>query len=307
MLSTFKNIVLVFTIGLSLSDDILCQELDLSVVVVGPTSASSTDKSVFPLMEKAIKELANNQKWTTDHFDPNERIKCKMQLSVRSDNGNGNFKCDLLIDASRPVFGSAYETSLFVVNEKDIPISFEGYKPLENNKETYTDNLSALITFYAYYILAMDYDSFSLEGGDTYINILQNMLASLPGNAKGFDESWSSSSNKKNSRFFLLENLTNIRMKPFRRANYEYHRICLDNIAKSPESARSQMISSLEAIAATDVTYPNSFLLQSFLSAKRIEIIEIFKGGTMDEKNKVINTMSTVDPSNTTAYNSIKS
>lgn len=283
------------------------QELDMTVIVIAPNNLTGTDKSMFPKMENAIKELVNNQKWTGDAFEATERIKCKFQLNVKSDLGNNSFSCDLLVEASRPVFGASYETKLFSISEKEIPIIYDPTKQLENCKDNYTDNLSALVTFYAYFILAMDYDSFGLDGGDTYISILQNMVNSIPGQGRAFDESWSSGSKKKNSRYFLLDNLNHVRMKPFRRAMYEYHRICMDGFSKNIESSRAEMVNSIEAIANTDQTFPNTFLLQSFIAAKRIEIIEIYKQGTSSEKNRIITAMSSIDPANSSLYNSIKS
>ncbi|MEP7195635.1 MAG: DUF4835 family protein [Saprospiraceae bacterium] len=306
-MKSLKIVILINFLLVVVIQNIIAQELDMNVVVVAPNSASASDKSVFPIMEKAIKDLVNNQKWTNDNFESNERIKCKLQLNIRTDYGNNSFTCDLILDASRPVFGSSYETTLLVITEKDIPINFDPFKPLENSKETYYDNLSALITFYSYFILAMDYDSFSLEGGDSYITLLQNMVNTIPSGAKQFDESWSSASKKKNSRYFLLDNLANIRMKPFRRANYEYHRLCMDNFSKTPESSRSNIVNAIEAVADTDQTYPNSFLMQSFIGAKKNEIVEIFKQGTQGEKERVITAMSAIDPSNSSLYNSIKS
>ncbi|MCC6816916.1 MAG: DUF4835 family protein [Saprospiraceae bacterium] len=279
----------------------------MTVLVIAPNNLTGTDKAMFPKMELAIKELANSTKWTNDNFELNERIKCKFQLTVRNDNGNNSFDCDLIVEASRPIYGSNLESTLFSISEKNIPIIYDPTRALENNKDIYTDNLSALVTFYAYFILALDYDSFSLDGGDPYIAILQNMVNSMSGQGKSFDDSWSSSSKKKNSRYFLLENLNHVRLKPYRRAMYEYHRLCMDMFTKNVESSRADMVNAIESISNTDQSYPNSFLLQSFIAAKRAEIIEIYKQGTALEKTRVITAMSSIDPSNTSLYNSIKS
>ncbi len=295
-------------IALLLVTQVICgQELEMNVRVLGSNTLTITDKNIFPQMERSIKELMNNQKWTNDVFESVEKIRCKLQMTVKQDLGNNNFIVDLFIESYRPVHSSSYETPMISVNEKDVPILFDPFKPLENSRDAYIDNFSAILTFYAYYILAMDYDSFSLEGGDPYINILQNMINSLPGGARSLDDSWNASSKKKFSRYFLMENMTNLRLKPFRRAFYEYHRLCLDNISKSPDQSRAQMTSAIETIAATDQSYPNSFLMQNFIASKRAEIVEIFKKGNAGEKTKIIAAMSAIDPSNTSLYNSIKS
>jgi hypothetical protein len=109
-----------------------------------------------------------------------------VQITIREDRGNNSFVCDFAIQASRPVYQSTYETPILILNEKDVPINFDPFKPLENSKETFFDNLSSVLTFYAYFILSLDYDSFSLEGGEPYVNILQNMVNTIPSGARGF-------------------------------------------------------------------------------------------------------------------------
>lgn len=297
---------LIFTILLLTGYCGFSQELNFSVKVTS-NAGNIADRTAFEQMENMIKEFMNNQRWTNDRFEVFERIRTTLQISIREDKGNNNFVCDFTLQAFRPVFKSSYESSLLQFTEKDIPIVFDPFRPLENNKEVYTDNLSAVLTFYAYLILALDYDSFSLEGGEPYVTIMQNMIASLPSSAKGFDPSWTSSSGKKFSRYFLFENLTNARMKPFRRAYYEYHRLGLDMSHQDMNLVRRDLVSSIKAIAQTDQIYPNSFLMQTFINAKRLELIEIFKNGTPIEKMDIFNAMSSIDPANTTAYEVIKS
>ncbi len=301
--SIFLLIGVVFS---CLEASVMAQELDCAVKVVS-NAANLSDKSTLQQMENLIKEFMNNQKWTNDRFEPYERIKASIQISIREDKGNNSYVCDLTVQATRPVFKSSYETMLFQLTEKDVPLIFDPFRPLENNREIFTDNLSAVLTFYAYFILTLDYDSFSLEGGEPFLTILQNMISALPSGAKGFDPSWSSASGKKNSRYFLFENITNARLKPFRRAYYEYHRLGLDQSHQDMNLVRKDLVSAILAIAQTDQTYPNTFLIQSFINAKRPEIIEIFKNGTAIEKSDVHRAMVEIDPSNSSAYDLIKS
>ena len=122
------------------------QELDMTVLVIAPNNLTGTDKAMFPKMELAIKELANSTKWTNDNFELNERIKCKFQLTVRNDNGNNSFDCDLIVEASRPIYGSNLESTLFSISEKNIPIIYDPTRALENNKDIYTEQRQALLT-----------------------------------------------------------------------------------------------------------------------------------------------------------------
>ncbi len=279
------------------------QELDATVRVIAPNLGLS-DKSIVTQLEKNIKDFLNSQKWTQDVFEPNERIKCNFQVAISADRGENNLSIDLSIQATRPVFNSTYETPLLNIHDKGIPIQFDPYKNLENSKETYYDNLSSVLTFYAYLILALDYDSFSLEGGESYLQLLNNMINSLPSNVRSGDDAWSPAKDKRNNRYFIIENLTNPRMKLFRRAYYEYHRLAMDNMSKDPAGSRSNLSGIMSDIGRANASYPDTYLMKIFGFTKQKEIIEIFKQGTVQEKQNIKDVMSKIDPANSNQYNS---
>lgn len=294
---------IIFTLSfLYLSISILsAQELNASVRVIAPNLGLS-DKSIVTALERNVKDFLNSQKWTSDVYETHEKINCNFQIAISADRGDNNLLIDLSIQSTRPVFNSAYETPLLNINDKGIPIQFDPYKNLENSKETFYDNLSAVLTFYAYLIIAMDYESYSLDGGENYLVLLTNMINGLPSNVKGGDDAWSATSDKRNNRYFILENLTNPRMKAFRRAIYEYHRIALDNFAKDATGSRAAMTSSLEDIGRVNASYPDAYMMKIFSFTKQKEIIEIFKQGTAQEKQKVKEVMSQIDPANSSQY-----
>ncbi len=282
------------------------QELNAQVRVSYPGLATS-DRSVISRMEAAVKDFLNSTKWTNDVFETHERIKCNFQITLRQDNGDNNFIIDLSAMASRPVFNASYETPLLSIQEKEIPIHYDPFRNLENSKEIYIDNLSAVLTFYAYLIIFLDYESFGEESGEVHLVTLNNMLNNLPSAAKGADDNWSPTARRKNNRFYIIENLTNPRMKPFRKAFYKYHRFGLDQFYKDSNLARQEMTDALELIINADKSYPQTYLMQLFATAKSTEIMEIFKKGTAKEKQTAINLMRQIDPANISIYeNSFK-
>ena len=299
ILSTLFLSLLVMSFGHS-------QELLAKVKVIAPT-LQTADKSIVTQLERNITEFLNNQRWTNDQFDVSERIRCNLILTIRKDLGNNNFSIDFAVQSSRPVFKSNYESTLINIMDRDVPIYFDPFKPLENSKETYFDNLSSIMTYYAYLIIAMDYDSFSPKGGDPYITILDNMINTMPSNARGFDSGWKPSNNNGYNRFNLLDDIKNTRMAAFRRAYYEYHRLCLDTIEKDRDNARKNLATAIEDIASADQAFQGTRLIQIFVAAKKNEIIEIFKQGTISEKLKIYTAMTQMDPSNNSEYNVLKS
>lgn len=287
-----------------MSIQLQAQELNASVRVSAPNLGLS-DKSIVNQIERNVKDFLNNQKWTQDQFEPNEKIKCSFQITISADRGDNNLLLDIAVQASRPVFNASYETPLLSIIDKQVPVLFDPYKNLENSKETFYDNLSAVLTYYAYLILALDYDSFSLEGGENYLQILNNMLNVLPSSIKSTDASWSPTKDKKNTRYFLVENLLNPRMKSFRRAYYEYHRQCLDQIGKDVLGSRASLASVVEDIGRCNLSYPDTYLIKMFSYMKNQELMEIFKQGTPVEKKKVYDAMIQMDPANSSSYETL--
>ncbi|MBK8956023.1 MAG: DUF4835 family protein [Saprospiraceae bacterium] len=294
----FVNLLLFFLAA----NSAFSQELNATVRVIAPNLGLS-DKSIVAQMERNVKDFLNNQKWTQDVFEANERIKCNFQLVISADRGDNNLLVDISVQASRPTHNTNYETPLLNIIDKGVPVVFDPFKNLENSKETYYDNLSSVLTFYAYLILALDYDSFSLEGGEPYFQLLNNMMNSLPSNVRGFDDAWSPSKDKRNNRYFIVENLTNPRMKLFRRAFYEYHRQALDQFSKDPVSARATLTNVIKDFGRANGNYPDTYFMKIFSFTKQQEIIEIFKQGTTQEKQQVREVMTQLDPANTSQYN----
>ena len=77
-------------------------------------------------------------------------------------------------------------------------------------------------------------------------------------------------------------------------------------MANDPAKGRQIIAQALEKIADVNQAYPNSMIVQMFNNTKSQEIVEIFKGGTLAEQDKVIQVMSRVDPANASKYRAIK-
>jgi hypothetical protein len=103
----------------------------------------------------------------------------------------------------------------------------------------YTDNLTSLFAFYAYYIIGLDYDSFGYLGGTPYFQkALQIANNAQPSGMAG----WQPFERNLRSRYNLIDNILNERFKPIREAYYKYHRLGLDVMTKTPEAARKSIL-----------------------------------------------------------------
>ena len=280
------------------------QELDVSVTVNTPM-LQTTDPRVFENLRTAIQEFMNNQKWTDDVFEEDERIKVELILTVTDERSPVQFGGELAIQSTRPIFGTINETPLLNHYDKDFLFEYEQFQPLEFTENQFQNNLTAVLSFYAYIILAMDYDSFSPSGGEPFYQKAQEIVNNIPPNAASTYKGWRASDSNRN-RYWIVENSISNRMRPYRQALYDYHRQGLDVVHKDITTGRAIMSTALQQLRDAEKAYPRTMIIQMFSNAKSQEIIDVFAGGTPQEKNDVIAVMQKIHPSKASNYRKIK-
>lgn len=276
------------------------QELKVKVNMNTP-KLQTNDAAVFQTLKQSIEEFMNNQKWTNDVYEEEERINIELNLTISEESGNNGYKAELSLQSIRPVYGSSYETPMFKHQDKDVVFSYEQYQPLDYSQNTYINNLTSILAYYAYIVIGMDYDSFSPLGGEPYFQAAWDIVNRIPAQVASGVPGWRASENNRN-RYWLVENILSPKMRPFRQMIYDYHRQGLDTMTDDPNVARAVMAQGLEALDAVNRSYPNSILLQVFANTKSDEIIEIFKAGPMEEKNSISRVMEKIDPTRASQY-----
>lgn len=299
-----QNILLVLISLLLTFAKTNAQELNLDIRINTPT-LKLADPKVFKSLETSIKEFMNNTSWTDDEYDALEKIEGTFQINIVDDIATNTFVADFYITASRPVYGSNYYSTLLNHIDKRVTFSYEEYAPIYNNTNSFSDNLSAILTYYAYVIIGFDYDSFSAFGGDKYFQIANNIVASVPPNVSSSDKAWTSLKSDRN-RYWLIENLLNPRVRPYRRASYEYHRLGLDVMSVNAEKAKLVMLASLKTIGDVNKSYPDSMILQMFTDSKKQEVLDIFVPSSRGDRLKVYDIMTQLSPSQISQYSDLR-
>ena len=289
--------LLIVAFGMLLNAPLLAQELNCTVTVIAP-QISNVDASRFEALEDGIREFMNGRRWTEDNFDYDERIECTLQLTVSEAVGSTVFKGSMQVQSSRPVFNSDYNTAVLLVNDGDIQFEWLDNSNILFNPGQHRDNLSSLLAYYAYMILGMDYDTFSLEGGTPYFLQAQAIVA----NAQNAGErGWKASQGKQN-RYWLIENHLSQTFRPVRTCLYNYHRKGLDVLFDDVEGGRLTMAEALIDMRSTNRIRPGSYNIQVFFLAKSDEIINVFGPAPDAEKARLIPILKQLDPGNIQAY-----
>lgn len=279
----------------------MAQELNSIVTInVGP-KIQTTDRSVFRDMKNALQQFLNTRKWTNDAFQAHEKINCSLLININEMPSIGIFSASVQVQSARPVYNSNYTSLLLNFADRDWEFEYIESQPLEYNDNTYTNNLTSMLAFYAYVIIGMDYDSFSELGGTPYF---QKALTVVNNAQSSNRPGWQAIGSTRN-RYWLVENLINSQMTDVRKSVYSYHRLGLDTFEKTPDKSREIILKGLRDVKKARDVNPNAILVISFFDAKSKELANIFSEGALPVRREAYDLIVSIDPSNRSNYDKI--
>ena len=280
------------------------QELQVKVNI-NHSQIQGTDASVFENLQQTMEQFFNERSWTDLQFQKNECIQASLNITVNKYNRDENrFECTALIQANRPVFNSAYTTTLYNNRDANFNFDFQQFDQLNFVEENIDNQLTALLAYYAMLIIGLDLDSFAPMGGT---DVLQRCLV-LVNNAQnlGFP-GWKSFEDNRN-RFAIINDYLDEAMKPFRQLQYDYYRKGLDEMANNAERGRTEISTAIEDdLQKAHQDKPLSLLPQIWTDYKKDELANIYKGkGTQKEKQRIYDILMGLNASQNNSWEAIK-
>lgn len=283
---------------------IQAQELQVRINI-NHSQISGTDVSVFENLQQTLEQFVNERQWTNLQFQRNERIQCSFNITVTKYLRDENrFDCTALIQANRPVYNSAYTSTLYNNKDENFSFEFAQFDQLNFDDEVVDNQLTALLAYYAYLIIGLDLDSFSPLGGT---DILQRCMH-LVNNAQslGFP-GWKSFEDSRN-RFAIINDYLDESLKPMRQLQYDYYRKGLDEMVSNAERGRTQISDALEQnLKTAHENKPLSLLPQIWTDFKKEELSSIYKGkGTQKEKERLYDLLMSINAAQSNAWENIR-
>ncbi len=272
-------------------------------VEVNASKIQNVSKEVFNTLQQSIAEYINETRWTDAQFSVNEKIVCKLLLIVNKyDQATGKLEGELTIQSQRPVYNSSYLTTL--INFKDTKVAFDYQEgdQLVFNEQDMESNLTAILNFYAYMILAIDFDSFAPNGGEPYYE----KAAAVVRMAQSTGESgWKAFEDPKN-RSAVLSAYTDKATSGIREIIYNYHRQGLDQMVVAVDKGRQVITKQIETLKAVYDAQPMSVCLSMFKDAKFDELVNIYSKANQTEKDQVYEILNGIYPAEQERLNKIK-
>lgn len=276
------------------------QELNCTVEV-NSDQVQGTNKQVFNTLKEAISQYMNENHFTNAQYAANEKIDCQLYFTIKEQNDN-TFSGDLQIQATRPVYNSSYITTLINFKDSKIEFDYQENEPLIFSPSTFESQLTAILNYYAYLILAIDSDSFQLNGGDPYYQAMEQIVQM--GQSSG-ETGWKAFEDSKN-RAAVLAAYTEPSTSAIRDLLYQYHRRGLDEMSVSPDKGRQTIAKSLEDIQKVYDGNSMSVALSMFKDAKMDELVNVFSKGTQEERKDAYDLLSPIYPTEMDRINKIR-
>ncbi|UXX79249.1 DUF4835 family protein [Reichenbachiella carrageenanivorans] len=298
MKNSSLSIFILFLLGVSGYAN--AQELNCQVAVEA-IQIESTERRVFDEMEVEFAKFLNDRKWADERFENNERINCGINITLESQPSLGNFQATVQVVSARPVFNSTYDAVMINYADRDFDFEYTESQPLDFQPTTFMSNITSILGFYAYMIIANDYDSFEKLGGQRYYEAAWQVVSNAQQSGySGWDQF-----NSVRNRYWWAENSIDQVMEPMREAMYEYHIKGLDMMADNPEEGRTNILAALKKVQEVNRSKPRAIMVISFLDAKMDELVGIFSEGNMAERREVYNILKALEPAKTEQFGKI--
>ena len=276
------------------------QELKCDVEV-NSQSVEGTNKSVFDNLKESISTYMNETKFSNAIFSPNEKIECRLFLTVK-EYADDRIKGELQLQVSRPVYNSTYTTTLFNFRDTRVEFDYREGDPLIFNENSVENNLTALLDYYAYLFLAIDFDSFSPKGGQQFYDKAQTVVQQ----AQSMGEiGWRTFEDNKN-RAAVLSSFTDSNTSGIRNLLYDYHRKGLDEMVTSPDKGRAVITESLKELKTIYDNAPMSVALSLFRDSKLDELVNVYSKAPQSERESVYELLQPIYPTESERLDKIK-
>lgn len=278
------------------------QELNFQVII-NSDNARTQEKDVFEDMRTTFEQFLNGRNWTNDEFRPIERVKGTLLITINNMPQVGFYEATVQVQVVRPVYGTNYESMTFNFIDRNWTFEFLQNQPLEFNRFSFLNNISSLLAYYAYMALGIDYDSFSLKGGDPFFEIANGIV----NNAQTTNRpGWNQSPTDRRNRYWLINDIyTSSVFASIREAIYLYHRKGMDLLDKNPEEAFKNMLQAIKKVEEANTYQPNSIFTISFMDAKGDEISKVFKKASLEIRTEAVELLLKVNPTNAKKYNEL--
>lgn len=258
---------------------------------INSDKVAGANKQIFQTLEQQLTEFVNNRKWTNLEFGAAERINCTFAITITEMVTAQQFKADMQMQSSRPVYNAQYTTTVLNIMDKNFNFDYVENTPLEFVESNMDNPLTMLIAYYINLVLAVDFDTYQRYGGSVFYQQAQNIA--IQGQS-GSDGGWSVDDQR--NRTGIINSFQDATIKSFRDLLYEYHRLGLDEMSVDVEKGRAKITAVLPLLKEVYKTRPMGSLPNIFIESKSDELVNVYSKAPMSEKQATYDLLMDIFP-----------
>lgn len=278
------------------------QELNCSVSI-NRSQLNGDEFAFLDDLREDVSRYVNDRAWTEDVFQDRERIDCSMQIILNAAEGLSIFTGEIVVRASRPIYGSAQPTQLLLVSDNDWAFTYTRGQSLVFDPETY-NSFTSVLDFYALLILGYDYDSFASLGGTPHFELARRIAERARSNSGS--QGWGAEFGEERSRYDLIRELLDPAFLPLRRAHYTYHFEVLDQFLLGPDAAWERATVILEELHELFLQFnARRYATDVFFTAKYQELASLLSEAP--QRSEAYSLLSEMDPVHLSEYDKLVS
>ncbi len=275
------------------------QELNCQVLL----SRAALSGSEFAYLDDLRTEVAryvNARAWTDDVFGPDERIDCRLQITITEALSQTAFVAQLVVQASRPIYGTAQSSQTILLSDDAWAFDYTRGQNLVFDLNRYNP-LTSLLDFYALLILGYDYDSFEPLGGTPHFERARRIAEVA---RSGGADSWGGDLSEDRSRYSLVQELLDPGFEVLRRAHFAYHYSVLDQFVAQPEQAWAEALETLGALHGLFLQFNRRrYATDVFFASKHVEIANLLRDSP--QRNQAYAFLSEMDAAHLSSYDTL--
>ncbi|WP_179299743.1 DUF4835 family protein [Rubrivirga marina] len=279
------------------------QELNCQITL-NRDAITGTEFDFLDEFREEVFRYVNNRAWTDDVFRAEERIDCQIQITFTAAPSQTSFVAQLVVQASRPIYGTAQRTTTMRVADNTWEFAYARGQSLIYDPNRFNP-LTSVLDYYANLILGYDYDTFSPLGGTRFFeraSRIAELSRTTPAGAPG--EGWFGQGVEDRARFTLVNELLDPVFQPVRQAQYDYHFEVLDHFVVRHEQAWADAI---EVLTALHELYQQNnrrrYVTDVFFGAKYQELASLLADSP--QRNQAYALLSEMDSAHLGTYDGL--
>ena len=275
------------------------QELNCRVTL-SRTALSGSEFAYLDDLRTEVERYVNGRAWTDDIVEADERVDCRLQITISEALSQTSFVAQLVVQATRPIYGTAQSSPTILLSDDAWAFNYTRGQNLVFDLNRY-DPLTSLLDFYALIILGYDYDSFSELGGTPHFERARRIAEVA---RSGGADNWGGDLSEDRSRYSLVQELLDPTFETLRRAHFSYHFSVLDQFVAQPQTAWTAAIATLGDLHALFLQFNRRrYATDVFFATKHQEIANLLRDAP--QRNQAYAFLSEMDAAHLSSYDAL--